>query len=533
MKAFDVVPMVDVILTTEEMAACDAAAPGLGVASLTLMANAGRALANATISFAGERGLAPPSRVAVLCGPGNNGGDGFCAARHLTEAGYTVTVYEAPPRDGCRGDAKIMREKFDGVTQPIDAFTTSTSELVVDAIFGAGLSRPPEGAIAVCITSLNASDVLVVAADVPSGVDGSSGKTLGAAVQADMTVTFFRKKPAHLLFPGRGLCGRVEVADIGMPVAVLDQVKASLFENSPGLWRAQMPRIAVDGHKYQRGHAVVVSGPPLATGAARLAARGALRVGAGLVTLVGSAAASAVNAAHETAIMLRVVSNPEALSELLSDRRITACLIGPASGVGEETARDVLSVLASDAAVVLDADGLTSFVDDTVWDENDRTKSERTGFGFTARNTKQKRAPEVLFDAIKARAMDVVLTPHAGEFQKLFGSTATDKVSAARDAAKRAGATVIYKGADTVIASPNGRAAINSHAPATLATAGSGDVLAGLVTGLLAQGMNGFDAACAAVWLHGVAARHFGLGLIAEDIPELIPCALRDLENVV
>lgn len=520
------------VLTTAEMAACDRAAPNHGVASLTLMENAGAAVASVARDVADRHAVRQDvsrlDRFAILCGPGNNGGDGFRAAALLQAEGYKVKVYECAPANGYRGDAAAMRAAFDAPIAPLDAFRGDDCDVIVDALLGAGLSRAPDGVIAAAIDAANASGRPIVAVDVPSGLDGTLGSAPGAVVQADTTVTFVCKKPAHLLMPGSALCGDVILVDIGMPSEVLDGIKPSLFENTYGLWTPAFPLPQSGTHKYERGHAVVVSGPPLATGAARLAARGALRIGAGLVTLIGSAAASAVNAVHETAIMLRAVSGSDGIAEVLADHRISACLIGPAAGVGPETARDVMAVLKSACAVVLDADALTSFAASSGATKSDAA-GEKGAFGFVTRSATAAAGPGALFEAIAARDGGVVLTPHAGEFRRLFGEHETDKVTAAREAARRSGAVVVYKGADTVIAAPDGRAVINANAPPTLATAGSGDVLAGLITGLLAQGMPAFEAACAAVWCHSAAARAFGEGLIAEDLPNLIPGVLRGL----
>ncbi len=327
-----------------------------------------------------------------------------------------------------------------------------------------------------------------------------------------------------MLLPGRTLCGEVRLADIGIPARVLEAVAPRTFANRPSLWSALYPRPGIDAHKYQRGHAVVVSGPPESTGAARLGARGALRIGAGLVTLAGSGAATAINATHSTAVMVRAVASDAALTEFLSDARRNAVLIGPGAGVGAATAASVLTVLACKAAAVLDADALTSFVP-----VEGEAPVKAAGLGFVVRSAEPEPAQEALFNAIKLRHAPVVLTPHEGEFKRLFGEVAGSKLQRARSAAETSGAVVLLKGPDTVIAAPDGRAAVNDNAPPWLATAGSGDVLAGFVTGLLAQAMPAFEAACAAVWLHGECASTFGPGLIAEDLPETLPRVLARL----
>jgi ADP-dependent NAD(P)H-hydrate dehydratase / NAD(P)H-hydrate epimerase len=351
---------------------------------------------------------------------------------------------------------------------------------------------------------MNAAGCPVVAVDLASGINGSTGAVMGAAVNAAESITFFRKKPGHLLLPGRIHCGSVRVADIGIKASVLGAIAPMTFENCPALWRSQFPVPDIAGHKYGRGHAVVVSGGASHTGAARLAAMAALRAGAGLVTIASPRDALAVNATAELAVMVRAVDDAPELDLMLADRRFNAVAIGPGAGVGAATREKVLTVLAGERAGVVDADGLTSFAEDG--------------------------ARDALFAALAANG-GAVLTPHAGEFHRLFGGAldAGDrpgdaaKTDVARAAARKSGAVVVFKGPDTVIAAPDGRAAINANAPPWLATAGTGDVLAGLTAGLLAQGMPPFEAACAGVWIHGEAADIAGPGMISEDLAPLVP----------
>ena len=482
------------LLPPDEMAVADRLAVESGVASLALMERAGEAVSGAV------RARFPAgSRVCVLCGPGNNGGDGFVAARLLKRASYDVRLYLLGERAALKGDAGEMARRWDGPVRALDTLDLSSVHVVIDALFGAGLSRALEGLAGETVATVNASDAWIVAVDVPSGLDGASGTAAGPVIEADETVTFFRLKPGHLLFPGRRLCGEVTLADIGIPEAVLSKIAPSAFRNGPGLWGEVFPLPELDGHKYGRGHAVVASGPATRTGAARLAARGALRSGAGLVTMLSPFEAVSVHAHQLTAIMLEPFEGAEGLASALSDRRRNAAIIGPAFGVGEATCRAVEAVLASGAACVLDADALSSF-------EGQLARLER---------------------AIALRPdRPVVLTPHDGELARLMGALAGTRLDRARAAAADLGAIVILKGADTVIAEPSGRAAINDNAPPWLATAGSGDVLAGFVGGLLAQRMPAFEAAAAAVWLHGAAAQQVGPGLIAEDLPEALPKVL-------
>jgi len=475
------------ILTTAEMARADAFAVAHGVPSLTLMENAGTSVAQAIAA------RFKPCAVTVLCGPGNNGGDGFVVARLLDEEGFTVRVAHDANH---KGDAKEMSARWKGARAALTPEVLDGAKLVVDALFGAGLSRPLDGAYAQMVETLN--DLPVVAVDMPSGISGDTGQPLGGVyVKAALTVTFFRKKPGHLLLPGRALCGETVVTDIGIPA---EAANTQLHENMPALWRFPWPQL--EGHKYSRGHCVVVSGPAHATGAARLAARAALRVGAGLVSVASPPDAVAVNAAHLTAIMIKPFHGAAELGALLSDRRLNAVAMGPGLGVGKDARELVATVLRSGAAAVLDADAISSFKDE----------------------------PRSLFGLLDNGC---VLTPHEGEFERLFPGLldqSSCKLEAARTAAARALCVVLLKGADTVIAAPSGKAVLNANAPATLATAGAGDVLAGLIAGLLAQGMGAFDAACAGAWLHGDAARRFGPGLIAEDLPEMLPAVLTGLK---
>jgi hydroxyethylthiazole kinase-like uncharacterized protein yjeF len=490
------------VLTNDQMAEADRLTIAGGVAGIVLMENAGRAVAEAVMT------LTPPGcRVIVVAGPGNNGGDGFVAARLLAERNYRTDVVLVGATDRLRGDAALAATKWTSPVVVAEPDRLAGADIIVDALFGAGLDRPVEGPSRAMIDAMNAQTAPVVAVDLPSGINGTSGAVMGAAVKAAATVTFFRKKPAHVLLPGRLHCGTITVADIGIPSLVLDKISPQTFENTPELWRANFPIPRHGGHKYDRGHAVVASGPSWSTGAARLAARGALRAGAGLVTIASPREALAVNAAANLAIMVRPVDGAQELSEFLADRRLNAFAIGPGIGVNEATCELVLTALLGERAVVLDADAITSFA----------------------------RQPERLSGALRARSLrPTILTPHEGEFSRYFGALdpqtkVGSKLERARLAAKISGVTVLLKGSDTVVASPDGHASIAANAPAFLATAGAGDVLTGIATGLLAQGMPAFEAACAAVWLHGEAASAFGPGLISEDLPEMLPRVYRAL----
>jgi NAD(P)H-hydrate epimerase len=492
------------LLTVAAVKTLDEAAMAGGVPGIALMEAAGGAVAERVRALVQAGG-----RVLVLCGPGNNGGDGFVAARRLAEDGFAVDLVLLGAASALKGDAKLAAERWTGAVLPSLPDDLSEYALGVDALFGAGLSRDLEGPARSMVEAATQARLRVLAVDIPSGVDGDSGKVRGAAFRAVETVTFVAMKAGHLLEPGRTLCGLIHVAQIGAGEAALAAGLAAseppLHHNGPTLWGSCFPHLTGASHKYTRGHALVLSGPATKTGAARLAARGALRVGAGLVTVASPAAALAENAAHLTAIMLRRCEDPDDLDDTLADERLNAILLGPGLGAGEGTRERVAVAVAAGRSLVLDADALTSFAGDAA--------------GLVA----------LLTDG----EGHTVITPHAGEFARLFDGTAVpkagNKVARARAAAALTGATVVFKGADTVIAHPDGRAAINAHGSPYLGTAGSGDVLGGLIAGLLAQGMPPFEAACAGVWLHGDAGLRHGPGLIAEDIPDLMPAVLSSL----
>ena len=490
------------LLSNTEMREADRLSIAGGVAGLTLMENAGKAVAQAV--SARQR---PGGRVVVLAGPGNNGGDGFVAARLLAERGYGVKIVLAGALDKLTGDAAAAAKAWDQGVAPANREALAGADIVIDALFGAGLDRPVSGLAQAMIEAVNAQAAPVIAVDLPSGINGTTGAVMGTAVKAEQTVTFFRKKAGHVLMPGRAYCGDVLVAPIGIPDTVLARIGPQTFENLPQLWRDRFPMPRAQGHKYDRGHAVVVSGPSWSTGAARLAARGALRAGAGLVTIASPREALAVNAAANLAIMVRPVDGAAELARFLGDPRLNALAIGPGLGVSEATCELVLAALDGERAVVLDADAMTSFA----------------------------QSPRRLAAAVKNRGeKTTILTPHEGEFSRYFhaldvNTKAGSKLDRARLAAALIGAVVVLKGADTVVAGPDGRASIAANAPAFLATAGAGDVLTGITAGLVAQGMAAFEAASAAVWLHGEAACAFGIGLIAEDLPEQLPSVYRRL----
>src|SRR5271165_4606571 len=499
------------LLTPAEMSKADRFAIGVGTPGIALMERAGLAVAEEAARLAKSRG-----RIVILCGPGGNGGDGFVAARLLERRGYAVELGLMGRRDALSGDPALAAARYEGAALSAAAVDPGGADCVIDALFGAGLARDIEGEAKAIIERINAfarGGGRVLAVDIPSGVDGASGKMRGVAVEASASVTFFRLKPAHLLLPGRTLCGKIRLADIGIPASVLGTIAPKAFINSPALWRRALPRLDAYSYKYARGAALVLSGPAHATGAARLAARAALRAGAGIVAIASPPDSVAVNAAQLTAVMVVPFAGAQEFEALLIDERRRAIALGPGAGVGRELRRLVAAALTRPAqgrTIVLDADALTSFAGEA---------------GKLA--------------ALIARGGHAaIMTPHEGEFAKLFAGAGgvdldDDKLARARAAARLAGAVVVLKGSDTVVAAPDGRASIGFDLPPWLATAGSGDVLTGFVAGLAAQGMAAFEAASAAVWLHGAAARTFGPGLISEDLPEALPAVLRELGESV
>lgn len=477
------------LLTPSAMGEVDAAAAASGIDSFGLMEKAGQAVAAAVLKLfpGGERFV-------VLCGPGNNGGDGYVAARVLQESGAAVALYHLGDPSKLKGDAATARSRCPVPAEALETYFPMRGDVIVDAIFGAGLARSVPPVVVDIVRRVDEAGAPVVAVDLPSGIDGRTGTVMGAAFKARHTVTFMTRKPGHLLLPGRLHCGSVETVDIGIPFRLVEAKDVHLFVNGPQEWLAALPTTDATAHKFRRGHLTVFSGPVTATGAARLAAAAGLRAGAGLVTVATPPDAIAANAAHLTAVMLKAVETEDDLAGYLRDERHTAFVLGPGFGVGPKARAFVATLAAAGGHLVLDADGITAFAED----------------------------PHPLFSAFAGGASRLVLTPHEGEFARLFPDLAADpalsKVDRARQAAARANAAVVYKGADSVIAAPDGRAVINENAPASLATAGSGDVLAGIVGGLLAQGMPAFEAAAAGVWLHGDAASKAGASLTAETL---------------
>ncbi len=477
------------ILTVAQGAAADRAAEAAGTPRMALMERAGQAVA-ARIAARWT-----PRTTLVLCGRGEIGGDGYDAPRALPARAWPVRVAAVAERSSLKGAAAEAAAGWSGPGEPIGDAAVGEAELIVDALFGAGLARALEPPLQSLLEACEARLTPIVSVDLPSGLAGDSGRPLGYAPHATLTVTFHRKKPAHVLEPGRSLCGELAVADIGLPAPE----HSRLWENHPDLWLEGYPWPRTDTYKGERGRLIVIGGHAGQTGAARLAARAGLRVGAGLVTLLCPPDALSINATQLEAVMVKPIDSEPELSAAAGDA--DAAVIGPAAGVTPRTRLNLLTLARTDAALVVDADVLSAF----------------------------KEQPETLFAALDGRD---VLTPHPGEFERIFPGllkVSPERIAAARAAAVRAGAVVVLKGADTVVAAPDGRAVVNGNATPWLATAGSGDVLAGIAAGLMAQGRESFEAACTAVWMHAEAGRTFGPGLIAEDLPEQLPAVLRGL----
>ena len=546
-----------VVLSAEQTRNADQLTIDAGVASAQLMERAGEALteyviktltpsatvqapnpenraqagangAPANVAFAGSHpaqavtapgtaqattplGQPGPSRpqIVVLCGPGNNGGDGFVLARRLLAEGWPVRVALLGDTASLTGSAKLMAELYDGPVVPFAAAALDGANVIIDAIFGVGLSRPVDGQALAMVEQVNRNPAPVISVDIPTGINADTGAVMGNAVRASRTLTFVSRKPGHLLYPGRGYCGITEIAGIGISDTVLRKINPKTLVNDLAIWAPAWPRPHALMHKYDRGHVAVVSGDLYHAGAARLAAIGALRAGAGLVSLFSPSDAAFAHAAQVTSVMIREGDTASEISSHLSDSRFSAVVAGPGLGLDDAAREKVLACLSAKRAAVIDADGLSAFAE----------------------------APDALFTALDQRH---IITPHTGEFARMFASIdleKTDRLTAARAAADRAGCCVVLKGADTVIAHPDGRAAINVNAPPDLATAGSGDVLAGFIAALAGSKLpNGepmpvFEAACGGVWLHGACGQLAGPGLIAEDLPHQIPTLLRRLSG--
>lgn len=506
------------LLSADQMNAADAQTIASGVPGQALMQAAGEAVANAATRLLDERQGPGNSSVVIIAGPGNNGGDGAIAALKLQDLAGNLTLVRFRHDLCSQADALTAFQRCNNagiVTMDIDTSHTSLpdecsavmrkADLTIDALFGAGLSRPVTGIAAELVSAMNQNAAPVLSVDLPSGMDGNSDQALGnVIVSASHTVTFFRFKPAHFLLPGKAQSGRLELAQIGIEDDVLQRINPATFLNDPTLWKSSLRQPELFSHKFLRGSVLVRGGGRLSTGASRLSAQAALQTGAGLVTLASPDEAIDIQASHLSAVMLKRCDSNENWAELVDDSRITAVLIGPANGVDESTRSCVETSLRRATPCVLDADALSAFADD----------------------------PDRLIQALKGSSAPVILTPHTGEFTRVFGQCIDGKLSKrqqAVDAARLCGAVVVYKGSDTVIASPDGRSRINANAAPWLATAGSGDVLAGVASALLAQGTPAFDAASAAVWIHGDAATQHGFPMTSENLLSALQQTMRKL----
>jgi hydroxyethylthiazole kinase-like uncharacterized protein yjeF len=478
------------LLTTEDMYQADRQTIAAGTPGVELMENAGAAVVR-EVTARWER-----RQVVVLCGPGNNGGDGFVVARLFSEIGWPVTLALLGSVSALSGDAAVNGARWSGEIHPVEPGVLDGSPLVIDAMFGAGLTRQIIGPALECINAINKRNLECVAIDVPSGLNGNSGEPMGAVPRCALTVTFFRAKPGHFMMPGRDLSGELVVADIGIQSSVLQDLAPKTYLNGTNLWLHHLPWPTLNTHKYNRGHVSVRGGEHM-TGAAQLAALGARRMGAGLVTISTPSMSANIYRSAMPGNLVATADTVYEFSEYLDDPRINVVLIGPGLGTSIEAHDFILAALETNKRVVLDADALTSFAS----------------------------APETLLSKLNENH---ILTPHEGEFSRLF-QVEGDKLSRARKAAALCGATILLKGADTVIAHPDGHTVINASGTPFLATAGSGDVLAGIISGLMAQGMTPFSAACAGAWVHGRAGELFGPGLIAEDLVDTLPDVLDEL----
>lgn len=486
------------LLTNAQMATADRLTIDSGIAGIELMEKAGKAVADIVSAHYQDR------PVFILCGPGNNGGDGFVAARYLTQNGFDVQVASLVEVNDLRGDAAQAAAIWESEPIAFEAVMMPQNCVVVDAVFGTGFNGILKDPVARLFQEIRNIGCPVVAVDIPSGVEGDTGVSDLHTLQADYSVTFFRKKLGHVLYPGAELCGEVSVHDIGIPDSVLSDTDFVAIENSPDLWKEQLPHADPDAHKYKKGHAVMMGGSEM-TGAIRLASEAAMRVGTGLCSIVAPPETGEIYRKGAAHIIVEDGRGYEEFVDHCQDERRNAILIGPGAGLKDKDVlqkdvlqKVVLDVVSLNKPCVLDADSLSVFKEK----QNILLKNLHSG---------------------------CVLTPHEGEFKRLFGDIKGSKLERAKQAAGRAGCTVLLKGPDTIIAAPDRIPVIDSIAVPELGTAGSGDVLAGMITGYLAQGVDAFDAACMAVWIHAQAGLCFGSGLVASDIPDMIPPVLKDL----
>lgn len=493
------------LFTISEMQKADRLAIESGISGIFLMEQAGICV---TSQF--ERISSGPCRVTILAGPGNNGGDAFVVARLLKQRAYKIDMFELCSKVGQDGeiksDANFMKKKWLEIGGQIHSLSNISdiresldqSTMLIDGLFGAGLNRDIEKPLLSVIHEINRANLDVLAIDIPSGVNGDTGQIMGTAIKASRTCSFHRPKLGHYLYPGRAMCGELNIENIGISVRVSNQILPKQHINSPDLWRGSLNKRAINSHKYHQGSVLVVSGDQTMQGASVLSSNAAVKVGAGLVTMTVAKKELQTHPKSYAAIMLANLPEGEVakgLDALVRSKKIIASLIGPGSMPNFKTQERALALLKTSKRVVLDAGAITAF----------------------------KGQGELLSAEIKNRDVlvpSVVLTPHEGEFKTLFPDlNVKNKIKAAREAAKRMNAVIVLKGADTVIASPDERVIVNANAPATLASAGTGDVLAGIIVGLIANiDTPLFEAAAAAVYIHGECANKISTELVADEL---------------
>lgn len=487
------------ILSSAQMKTSEQIAKQSGVDGFSLMKAAGQAVADEILN------RFSPMPVLVLCGSGNNGGDGFVVASLLKKKRWPVSLACAVSLGELQGEAARASDLWKGKVLSFEDLALPNGGMIVDSVFGTGLSRPIEGEIAEVLETVQQSSCTVIAVDVPSGMNADTGECQGCTPQADLTVTFFRKKLGHVLMPALDACGEIVVANIGIPDHALEALGPVITETAPengwGDWAADKPR---NSHKYDYGHVLVLGGRHM-TGAACLVGKSALRAGAGLCTIAAYSEAALVYKSYCPSLIVEPLDELARFKEHLKDTRRNVVIIGPGAGFENPPAlkKAVFDTLAAEPkrVCILDADALTVFADDL-----------RTFY--------------------KALGPHCILTPHEGEFARLFPDLTGSKIERAKAAAARTKSIIVLKGPDTVVAKPDGGCAVNTTGNGWLATAGAGDVLAGLIAGFVARGLGDlFGAVCAAVWCHGKAGENLGAGLISADLPDQIPLVLKNILN--
>ena len=491
------------ILTSKQTKNLDILSIKNGVSLSNLMENAGEASFDIIINQIIPNILNFNNKITILCGPGNNGGDGFVIAKKLCQKNFDVTV--CSPFDKHKFNptvkTKLKSCTFDIVNPSQKLF--KRADLIIDALFGVGLNRDINKELSYLIKLVNKEKKFVVSIDIASGLDSDTGEERPISINADHTISFQTPKPCHYLLPGKIKTGKLSIVQIGIPKKVFNNIKnlSKIYLNTMDLWKSHFPRPNEYDHKYSRGHLLVQSGDKFSTGASRLASLSALRVGAGIVTLASTDESAMINAAHLTSVMVKNINTKKDFIDFYNKRKVNAFLIGPGCGLTKYTKELSLVAIKTGLPVVLDADSISVFEDE----------------------------PNELFSAIKKYNKNVILTPHEGEFKRIFKNSIGSKISKASKASRESSAIIIYKGNDTIISSPNSHLAISDKTSPFLATAGSGDILAGICAGLLSQGMDAFMAACAGQWFHKKIGEISGPGMIADDMPGFIETFLPNI----